>query len=299
MRRLPSFLIVACVVGVSIVGCGSNDSSDSATTTTTTPSSSVIASTTTIAPLPGLAEEDYDGVDASDVLLVEALIDAYNRGDGAAFAEAMGTADEVLYYDYFGEGGYNIQIALDTQTQSIEEWDHPLGFQWELRRCESSEDLSDATQCTMYRHDPIANTELHRFPVDAALSVSTDDGSVQGVWLKYTEPTWNILTYNLSRWVSIFHPDDWDVLFNADIASGSFNYWDLHHSEASAAILPERVNAWETMTTLSRDKEFYDWVAATDAEALDMMWPAGWGAEHIFTESGATHWTRLVAEFPG
>ena len=296
------FLIPFTLVVLLLAACG--ESADDAADTTIAPTTTTVASTTTtaasattVAPLPDLAEEDYGDVDASDVLLVEALVDAYNTGDGAAFTEAMGAADEVLYYDYFGEGGYDIQVDPATQAQSIEEWDYPLGFQWELRRCEPSEDLPDATQCAMYRYDPIADTELHRFPVDAVLSVTSEDGSVQDVWIKYMEPTWNVLAVNLARWVEIFHPDDWDVLFNTESTGTSLNYWDLHHSAASAAVLSERVDAWETMTELSRDEEFYDWVTETEPEAVDVMWPAGWGHEHIFTEDMASHWTRLAAEY--
>jgi hypothetical protein len=299
------WLIPFTLVVLLLAGCGdtADDSADTTlapATTTAATTTITMPSTTTVAPLPELAEENYEEVDASDVLLVEALVDAYNTGDGTAFTEAMGAADEVLYYDYFGEGGYEIQVDPETQAQSIEEWDHPLGFQWELRRCEPSEDLPDATQCAMYRYDPIADTEKHQFPVDAVLSVTTEGGSVQDVWIKYMEWNWNTLTWEFSQWVRIFHPDDWEVLFDTEPASSKFHYWDLHHSVASAAVLSERVSAWESMTVLSQNEEFYDWVAEREPEALEVMWPAGRGRDvNIFTEDTASLWTRLVDEYTG
>jgi hypothetical protein len=60
--------------------------------------------------------------------------------------------------------------------------------------------------------------------------------------------------WKFSRWVTILHPEGWDVLFNTDVGTGQFNYWDLHHSGASAAVLPERLKVWEAMTMLSQDK---------------------------------------------
>lgn len=307
MRRLLPVLL--CLVFVA-AGCADSDSAadnDLETTTTAVTAVAEARATTTTQPtttsaapvFAQLAADQHEGVDASEVLLVEALIAAYNAGDGVAFVDAMGAAEQILYYDYFGEGGYTTQIDPSTQADSIEEWDHPLGFRWELRRCEPSEDLPGTTECLMYRYDPIANTEMHRFPVDAVLSVATEDGAVQDVWLKYLEPNWNVLVWKLSRWVTIFHPEDWDEMFNTEVASSDFNYWDLHHTAASAAMLAEHVNEWERMTTLSQDKEFYDWVSEHEPEALDMMWPTGRIQDHTFFVEQATYWTRLVDEYPG
>ena len=79
--------------------------------------------------------------------------------------------------------------------------------------------------------------------------------------------------------------------------SGQFGYWDLHHSAGSVAVLTERVGAYEAMTLLSQDKEFYTWVSEHELEALDMMWPFGWGHEHTFSADMAPFWTRLVDEY--
>lgn len=296
MRRLlPVLLLVALVA----VGCSESGSSTTEgfepTTTVEQP-----ATTSTTSALPQLATDQYEGVNSSDVLLVEALIAAYNNGDGTAFVDAMGGAEQLLYYDFFGEGAYSIEIDSDVQAQSIVEWDHPLGFRWELRRCGQSEDLPGATQCAMYRYDPIADTEMHRFPVDVVLSVTTQDGALDSVRLKYLAPNWGTLTWKLSRWVTIFHPEDSDLLFNAEVATGTrFSYWDLHHSGASVAVLADRVDAWEKMTLLSQDEEFYDWVSEHEPEALDVMWPTGRIQDHTFFVEQATYWTRLVDEYPG
>jgi len=297
MRRLLPILLCLMFVGAGCADSGSATNVPSETVTPTTTTQAAATSTTTV--LPQLATEQYEGVSASDVLLVEALVASYNAGDGAAFVDAMGTAEEILYYDYSGPGAYDIQIASDIQAESIEEWDHPLGFRWELRRCEPSEDLPGSSECAMYRYDPIADTEMHRFPVDAVLSVTTDGDSIQNVWLKYRGAVWTTLTWKLSRWVMIFHPEDWDTLFTTDPATRQLNYWDLNHSGESVEVLTERVAAWEAMTLLSQNKEFYDWVAANHPEALNVMWPSEWGLEHTFMADMAPSWTQLAAEYQG
>ncbi len=303
MRRLLPVLVCILLVAAGCADSGSVTDSETTTTAVTTvaeftPTTTKQPATASAVPaLPQLAADLYEGVDASDVLLVEALVDAYNTGDGAAFIEAMGSTGEILYYDYSDKGAYDIRIEPNVQAQSIEEWDHPLGFRWELRRCEPSEDLPGSSQCAMYRYDPIADTEMHRFPVDAVLSVTTDDDSIQNIWLKYRGAVWTTLTWKFSRWVMIFHPEDWDTLFTTDPATRQLNYWDLNHSGESVEVLAERVAAWEEMTLLSQNKEFYDWVAANHPEALDVMWPSEWGLEHTFMADMAPFWTQLTDEY--
>lgn len=300
------WLIPFTLVVLLLAACGDTvDDTAETTAAPTTTTEAVTSTTTTQAPtttvprLPSLPVEDYEGVDASDVVLIEALVNSYSSGDGSAFVEAMGVADEVLYFEYHGDGDYTIQVDRDTQVQSLEDWESPVATRWELRRCEPSESLPNAIQCAMYRYDPIADTEMHRFPVDVVLSVTTKDGAIHDVWVKYMEPNWKLLAWELSIWVDIFYPDDFDVIFSTEETRTAFHFWDLHHSEASTVVFAERVAEWEEMTLLSQDEAFYDWVAENEPEALDVIWPAGWGLEHRFTEDQASYWPRLVDEYTG